>query len=253
MRYQIRSLFYILFFLFLILKPGGLHAEEPSKEAQRITSIIDKVIEAYGGKGVIEGIQSLSAKGKIEAFMLDDQGTYEYYFKRGRKLRVETKYKHSSEVRILNGDKGYRGTDKLPFEEVSGPRYLSIVYQYKHLNILHDLITGTYQIRSGGRDAVSDHVEIFRLVDREGAVMDIFIDTHTAFIIKVTAYFTAGNKQTDLSSEFSDFKKVGNSVFPFRITNYAGGFKVAQTVIEKYSLNPDIADSFFAPTRIQSF
>jgi len=253
MRYQISSLFYILLFLFLSLVPRGINAEEPSNEAKRITSIIDKVIDAYGGKDVIGGIQSVSAKGKIEAFMLKDQGTYEYYFKRGRKLRVETKYGHSSEVRILNGDKGYRGTDTLPFKEVSGARYLSIVYQYKHLNILHDLITGAYQISSGGKAAVSDYVEVFRLVDREGAVMDVFVDTRTAYIIKVTAYFAADNKQTELSAEFSDFKKVGNSVFPFRITNYAGGLKVAQTVIEKYSLNPDIADSMFAPTRIQSF
>ena len=252
MRYQIRSLFYISLFMVLIAVPVSLHAEGPSDEDIRIASIIEKVIDAYGGRDAIEGIQSINAKGKIEAFMLHDQGTYEYFFKRGRKLRVETKYGNSSEVRLLNGDKGYRGTDKLSLEEVSGPRYLSIVYQYKHLNILHDLVTGAYKMRSYGSSVAGDHIEVLKLVDKEGAVMDVFIDTHTAYILKVTAYFSAGNKQTDLSSEFSDFKKVGNSVFPFRITTYAGGMKVAQTVIEKYSLNPDIADSFFAPTFFKS-
>jgi hypothetical protein len=69
--------------------------------------------------------------------------------------------------------------------------------------------------------------------------------------VKVAAYFSAENKQIDLSAEFSDFRKVGDSVFPFRITNYAGGLKVAQTVIEKYSLNPNIADSLFLPSAIQ--
>jgi outer membrane lipoprotein-sorting protein len=252
MRYQIRSLCCILLFLFLVPEPGGPLAEEPSNEAHRITSIMDKVIDAYGGKDAIEGIRSLRVTGKIEAFMLRDHGTYEYYFKRGRKLRVETKYGRSSELRILDGDKGYRGTDTLPVEEVSGPRYLAIVYQYKHLNILHDIMTGVYQIGLAGGPVVSEHVEVFRLVDKEGAVMDIFVDKQTFFIIKVAAYFTSDNKQIDLAVEFSDFKKVGSSVFPFRITNYAGGLKVAQTVIEKYSLNPDIADSFFAPTPIHS-
>ena len=82
--------------------------------------------------------------------------------------------------------------------------------------------------------------------------MDIYVDAQNSLIVKVTAYFTEGNKKIDLSSEFSDFKKVGGSVFPFTITNYAGGMKIAQTVIEKYSLNPDISDSFFAPSFIHS-
>lgn len=251
MRYQI--LFYISLFTLLIMGPGVLHAEGPSNETQRVTSIIAKVIDAYGGKDVIEGIQSINAKGKIEAFMLHDQGTYEYYFKRGRKLRVETKYAKSTEYRVLNGDRGYRGTDRLSLEEVSGPRYLSIVYQYKHINILHDLLAGAYQVRSVSGPVAADNVEAFRLVDKEGAVMDIFVDTRMFLIIKVTAYFSADNKQTDLTSEFSDFRQVGKSVFPFKITNYAGGLKVAQTVIEAYLLNPDIPDSFFGPSMIKSF
>jgi len=41
-------------------------------------------------------------------------------------------------------------------------------------------------------------------------------------------------------------------VLPFRITNYAQGLKIGQTVIYKYVLNPDIANSFFEPSIIQS-
>ena len=253
MTHQIRGFFYILMFLLLIPSSKALCAEEPSSETQRITAIINKVIDSYGGKDIIEGIHSLRAKGKIEAFMLHDQGTYEFYFKRGGKLRVETKYGHSSEVRILNAERGYKSTDTLPFEEVYGPRFLSMVYQYKHLNILHDLITGGYRIRSVGLSHASgDNIEVFRLNDKEGTVMDVFVDKQTFFIVKVAAYFSAENKQIDLSVEFSDFRKVGDVLFPFRITNYAGGLKIAQTVIEKYSLNPSIADSFFVPSAIQS-
>jgi hypothetical protein len=244
----------ILVCLFFVAGPERLLAEEPTAEAQRIASIIDKVIDAYGGKKVVEGIRSLSANGNIEAFMLQDHGTYELYFKRERKLRVETKYRHSSEVRILNGDKGYRRSDILPFEEVHGPRFLSMVYQYKHLDMVHDLARGAYQIRSAGGSLLNgDKVEVLRLNDKEGAIMDIYIDAQSYFIVKVTAYFTEGSKNIELSSEFSDFKKVGGAVFPFTITNYAGGMKIAQTVMEKYSLNPDISDSVFIPTFSQSF
>jgi len=233
--------------------PGGLCSSEVTDEAKRIGDIINKVIAAYGGKEVIEGIHSLHAKGEIEAFMLHDHGTYELYFKRERKLRVETKYERSSELRILNGDRAYRSIDAIPMEEVHGPRYFSMVYQYKHLDILRGLIEGAYQIQSAGKSMVNDTaVEVFELHDKEGTVIDLYIGGRNALIMKVTGYFSAGNKKISLSSEFADFKKVGGSVFPFRITNYAGGLQIARTVIDNYSLNPDLSDALFSPRIIQS-
>jgi len=81
--------------------------------------------------------------------------------------------------------------------------------------------------------------------------MDIYVDAQNSLIVKVTAHFTEGNKKIDLSAEFSDFKKVGGSVFPFTITNYAGD-EDSPNSYRKYSLNPDISDSFFAPSFIHS-
>ena len=253
MRNRIAHIFCVLVCVFFVIRPEVLFAEKTTDEAQHITSLINKVIAVYGGKEVIEGIHSLHAKGEIQAFMLHDHGTYELYFKRERKLRVETKYKDLSELRILDGDKGYKSTDGLPLEEVFGTRYFAMLYQYKHLDILHDLLKGSYQTSFAGKTSVSgNEVEVLRLVDTEGTIMDVFIDLHNFFIVKVTGYFSTGNKKTDLSVEFSDFKKVGGSIFPFNITNYAAGMKIAQTVIDKYLINPDIADSFFGSQNTQS-
>lgn len=248
-----RISFLMLLCLCFAIKPGVLFAEEVTTEAQRIAAIIENVINAYGGREIVEGIQSMHVKGKVEAFMLRDYGTYEVYFKRGKRLRVETKYEHSSEVRILNGERGYRGTNVLPIERVFGARYFAMVYQYKHMDILHDLVKRTYQIQTMGKASVGgSNVEVFHLNDKNGAIMDIYIDEQNYYILKVIGYFKERDKQIDLSAEFSDFKKVNGSIFPFRITNYAGGLKIAQTVIDNYLLNPDIADSLFEPTFIRS-
>jgi hypothetical protein len=245
--------FVILLWLCSVINSEGLFADEVTTETQRIASIIENVINAYGGKDIIESTQSMHLKGKIEAFMLHDHGTYELYFKRGKRLRVETKYAHSSEVRILNGERGYRGTDVLPIEEVFGARYFAMVYQFRHLDILHDLAKGTYQIQTMGKSSIGgSDVEVFHLNDKDGAIMDIYIDGHNFHILKVTGYFRERGKEIDLSSEFSDFRKVNGSVFPFRITNYAGGLKIAQTVIDNYVLNPDIADFLFEPATTRS-
>ena len=141
----------------------------------------------------------------------------------------------------------------MPIEEVFGARYFAMVYQFKHLNILHDLVEGTYQIQSMGKASVGrSGVEVFHLNDKDGAIIDIYVDEHDFHILKVTGYFKERGKQIDLSAEFSDFKKVDGSVFPFRITNYAGGLKIAQTVIDDYFLNPDIPDFLFEPATMRS-
>jgi len=253
MKYQTTSYcFAILNCLFLILGAARLFAGEIADEAQSPTAIMEKVFDAYGGKETIEGIHTLHVKGEIEAFMLHDHGTYELYFKRGRKLWVETKYGRSSELRILNGARGYRSTDTLPFEEVSGPRYLAMVYHYKHLDILYDLIHGAYQVHPAGQSSIDGNsVKVFNLEDADGTRMDIYVDEHRYLIVKVTGYFSAGHKSIDLSAEFADFREVGTSMFPFRITNYAGGMKIAEIVFDKYFINQDIADSIFKPAIIQ--
>ncbi|MFZ5995866.1 MAG: hypothetical protein ACOYW7_00020 [Nitrospirota bacterium] len=230
---------------------------EMADEAGRVAAVINNVIEAYGGKEAIGNIHTLRARGTITTRMSGKQGVYEVQFKRDRKLFVETRYGDSWERRILNGTRGYRTSDRHALEEVSGPRYLSMLYQYKHLNLLYDLVRGAYQIRPGGRDATysslyGNDVEKFTMADNEGAVIETYIDTRTSYIIKVVGYFKAGDKTTSLSAEFSDFKKVDGRVFPFKVTNFAGGLKIAETVIETYTINPDIPDSLFMPLSNQS-
>ena len=91
--------FFILLCLWSAMRPEGLFAEETATEAQRITAIIEKVINAYGGKENIESMQCMHIKGKIEAFMLRDQGTYELISREGKNsvLKPDTSIRRNSE------------------------------------------------------------------------------------------------------------------------------------------------------------
>ena len=124
-----------------------------------------------------------------------------------------------------------------------------MVYQYKHIDILYGMIHDLYSIsRKGKEDLNGKSVEVLHLTDQEGPPMDLYVDATTFFIVKVTGYFVVGEgRSTTLSSEFSDFRKVADTVFPFKVTNYAGGQKIAETVMKTYSIDPAIPDSLFAP------
>jgi hypothetical protein len=64
------------------------------------------------------------------------------------------------------------------------------------------------------------------------------VDAKSFFIIKVSGLFSMGSGKMTLSAEFSDFRKVQGIMLPYQITNLAGDQKIAETVIEKYGINP---------------
>jgi outer membrane lipoprotein-sorting protein len=240
---------YALAVLSMMLGFARLSSADAPGTTENIPSLVSKIIAAYGGKHAIERLKSVHASGTIEAFMRRDHGTYEVYFKRPRKLRVDTRYQGSSETRILNGQRGYRGMDGFPLSQAEGDSLLAMVYQFKHFDLPYGLLKGAYSIKRKGKEVLNGRpVEVLHLTDGEGPAMDVSVDTHTFFIVKVTGYFVVtGGRSTALSAEFSDFRKVDGTVFPFRITNYAGGYRIAETTMKTYRINSPMPDSLFAP------
>lgn len=210
--------------------------------------LVASVINAYGGGHVLERLQSVHAVGSTEAYMLKDRGIYERFFRRDRKLKTMTTYGRSSETRILNNRRGYRGTDRIPLSEVTDHRLLAMIYQYKYLDMPYGLMTEAYAISSRRlAEFQGREVELLRLIDLEGPTMDIFIDRETFHIVKVTGFFAVENRTTELSAEFSDFRRVGDTVLPFRVINYSSGQKIAETVMNYYELRDNIPDALFEP------
>lgn len=249
-------LFMLLLFLFVSspAAPGentyDAGTVEKLKKAETADVIIQKVIEAYGGKKTIENITSVYTEGRIKAVAFNDEGSYVRYFKRGRKLKVDIEYSRSSERRILDGRKAYESIDMAPFSETAGASYLAIVYQYKQLDLPHELLTGAFSLHyEGKRDLNGIETAVLDLNDNEGPPMKIYVSMKDFHIIKVSGSFSMGGNAMDLSSEASDFRKVDGTVLPFKITNYAGGQLIAETSIRKYKINPKLSDSLFSPVR----
>jgi hypothetical protein len=239
----------LLVSLYMFVQAQMAFSSDSHNWPEDVRPLITKVIAAYGGEKVIEGATAIHAVGEINAFMRQDRGSYELSFKRPRKLRIETKYQRSFETRILNGNSGYRGTDEAPLEQVKDHRFLAMVYQYKHFDVLYGFMHDLYSIsRKGTEDLNGKTVEILHLTDQEGPPMDVYVDAKTFLVVKVTGYIVvADGRSTTLSSEFSDFRNVADTVFPFKATNYASGQKIAETIMKTYRIDPAIPDSIFAP------
>jgi len=236
--------FFILWAVILLtVRPALLRAEDTQQEDERVRRIIEKVVKAYEGREALDKVKSIYAKGRIAAFAFGEKGTYVRYFERGRRLRVDIDYPNSSEHRILNGTKGYEGGS-----EVTGDRYLAMVYQYKQLDLPYGLLHSDYRVTYKGRGKVDGkEAEVLGLIDKEGPPMKIYIDTKTFYIVKVSGDFSMGDGTMALSAVFSEFRKVDGIYLPYRITNFAGGERIAETHIREYKVNTPMAQSLFGP------
>lgn len=241
------AFFYLaLMFFIAIITPSQGVAGEKEGLSKDIEALISGIVNAYGGKEVIKRTKAVYAKGEIKAIMRMDEGTYVRYFMRGRKLRVETTYSRSLERRVLNGELGWRSTEESVYHEVTGIRYSSMVYQYKQLDLPYGLLTNAYDVRDEGRGVLNGvEVRVLGLTDKEGPPMKVYIDPESCYVIKVTGTFRVAEATTDLSAEFSDFRIVDGVPFPFTVTNYAGGRKIAETHMTEYAINPEMDMSLF--------
>ncbi|HUI66907.1 MAG TPA: hypothetical protein VL087_01695 [Nitrospirota bacterium] len=214
----------------------------PNKE-----TVAEKIIEAYGGRERLASIVSVAAEGRITALIRGDEGTYKRALRRDGKLFVDINYTRSTERRILNGSKGYRGVGG-QLEEVFGPRYLAMVYQYNELDLPYGLVDKSFMISELRRSPLNgSDMYLLSCTDRAGNGMEVIVSAENSRIVKSTGTFAMGTQSTSLSSEFSDFRIVDGALFPFRIVNYAGGIRISEIIITRYLVNPTIDESLFTP------
>lgn len=221
---------------------------EDVKPPLRKTSIITDVIAAYGGEEVLAKIKTVYTKGSIHTLMRDEKGISTRYFKRPRKLRAELFYTRGSETRIVNGFQGWRGSDSVSLREVYGPPYLAMAYQFKYLDLPFGFLDKGYKITYlGGELLHGVPVEVLQLVDDEGPTMRVYVDSVTHLITRVVGTFGTGQGTSELAAEFSDYRTVEGIKVPFRVVNFSGTNKIAETLVVEVRFNKDMPDSLFKP------
>ena len=72
-------------------------------------TLVEKIIEAYGGRAALARVQAFSAEGTITRLMSKDEGTYTRFMRRDGNILVSIAYPNSLEVRLLERAKGLPG------------------------------------------------------------------------------------------------------------------------------------------------
>jgi hypothetical protein len=229
--------------LLVLLVSCSLHAPTASQGGD----IRNKIFDAYGGRERLSQISSIAAEGSITALIRGGHGIYRRALRRDGKLFVDIQYSESRETRMLSGTRALRGIDG-KLEEVSGPGYLAMVYQYNELSMPFALLDDSFVVRDLGSESPANvSVRVLRCTDRAGNSIDVFVSEVTYRIVKTLGIFSVGGESTNLSTEFGDFRFFEGVLVPFRIVNYAGGTRISETIIDDYLFNARFDDALFDP------
>lgn len=204
---------------------------------------------AYGGREALRSINALYARGTIESRQIvGGHGRYEHYFQRPDRLRVDIQSSQVQERKLLIGAGSWRARGGGPFVSAQAMAHQRMLYQYHEIDLIPGLVDGRYDMiyigeaDLGGRDAYLLGIKVNR-----GLRLEVFVDKQNSLIVKVKGYFNLNKTKNYMTSEYSDFRWVDEIVLPHKIVSHVNGRREGQTIIEEYSINPQIGDEVFRP------
>lgn len=211
----------------LVLLAGLSISAKP--EEQPLGALIDKVIEAYGGKTALESVNTVRQVGKVASTMRGGAvGHMERVFQRPDRLRVEISYPgEAKEVRLSNGTTCWRDG-----KEVSGPPKDAVVLQVARMALPLSLLEHKGELKDLG--TVERDGKKLRAVELPlpgGLSVVAEIDPATGHILRSVGQGMMGMLQ--FSADYSDFRKVGGVLYAFGEKTVAMGKHTGDTTLEK--------------------
>ena len=233
----------------LLVAAPLLHSPAFSQVARagEADALIDRVLEAHGGKAALAKVRSYRMEGRIVSVM-QGTGPFVRTFARPDRLRVFLDYPGRPETRILDGSKGWRsgGQDRLDPVPVEGFLLASMVVQAGRANLPWLLDERRAEARllppaEGGK------LQGIEVPLGPGLKVTAFVDLATGLLRRSTGDLDVPGMQTGFVTEYWDHRTVDGVLFPFHEGNFASGRNTGATMVTKITINPPLTDADFKP------
>lgn len=194
---------------------------KPLKD-ERALKIIDEYIEVIGGRENLKKLNSLAASGKVEMKQAGAtvEGEVEIYRKFPNKIAKVLKIDSLGEINeVFDGAKSFIQTDFMGTQrnEVWTDE-INLAANFRALldaREIYQSITLEAAFQNGGKK-----INLVKAVSRQGSVVYFAFDAETKFLIS-----RAG---TQTSAYYDDYRKVGEWMFPFKISESIMTYKLSE-------------------------
>lgn len=228
--------------LFLVFLSVSLGSGQTAQE------ILAKMVEAQGGKAVLEGIKDMTLTGTIDLVQQGLSGPLTVYKKEPDKRRVDVELMGMLITQAYDGQQAWGFNPQTMANEVkSGEEetqakrealpIVSVLYPEKYG------ITYTYK----GKESVEGK-DYFVLEETysDGFKAAIYLDPATYLTYKVKAKISNPMLgDVDFEQFPTDYKKVNGMTIAHSITSFTGGAEYMKITVKEVTFNKGIEDSFF--------
>ena len=211
--------------------------------AQTADEIIDKHLQAIGGKEKLKSLNSVIMEGKVSAQGTDITMSTMILNKKG--FRLDFSLMGMEAWVIMRPDSGW---SFMPFQGQTKPDAIPMDQLKESMDRL-DLSSQLCEYKEKGNtveylgmdDVEGTDCHKFKVLSKNGKLTYFLIDPKSFYIVKAISKEKAGGKEFDAEVKFSNYKEVeGGYVFPYMIESNNGPFEIT-----KITVNVPIDDSKF--------
>lgn len=215
--------------------------------AQTAEEIINKHIEATGGRAAWEKINSMRSEGTINVQGTDV--TLTLTKQRGKGMRQDIAVMGMTGFQIITPTAGW---SYMPFQgqtEVDSIPAAEVAKMQEGIDIGNPLFTYKergYTAEVTGNESIngSDATKIV-LTKKDSAKQTIYVDTKTYHVVRMVTMQTVNGQEQEVVNDFTNFKQLPEGiVVPMNITLPFGELQLA-----KIEINPTVDENIFKPVK----
>lgn len=224
--------------------PADKKADAPAEDLAKAEEILDRFVKETGGKEAWNGIKTLVKIGKLNMAM-QIEGDFKEYVKMPGKMYSELTLGQFGDVKT-----GSDGETVWQESTMQGPRILEGAEREMSIETAIPGKEANWRdwfkevTTVGVADVKGKPAYKVELTPKEGTKRTAYYDKETGLMVREDRVLESQMGKIPLQSYISDYKKVGDLVFPHKVSvSLPSGEMV--TTYEKIEVNVDIPDSKF--------
>jgi len=224
--------------------PAGAQTA-PQESLPSVDQIIDKYVDALGGKAAIEKLTSRVAKGTFEMDQMPGTASEEIYEKAPNKQLMITDAPNYGVVRYaFNGTVGWQDTPQTGLQDISGAQLAAMK---RYADFYRDIkLTELYpKMTVKGKESVNGHdAYVVEATPAEGAPELWYFDVGSGLLVRAQTQGEGPGGTVTIDSNLDDYREVDGVKIPFVMHQSMGdfGFTIKLTEVKH---NVPIEDAKF--------
>jgi hypothetical protein len=208
-----------------------------------VTALVDRCVAAYGGAAALSRVVAVRQAGTVTSLLHPGQAApLKRLAARGGRLRVEIGWSGEPEVRVVDGQVGWRGG-----EPAGGPPLAAMVLQAARFDLPLRLKEGLARVEDRGVvELAGKRLRALALEVAPGLVVEADLDPATGRMLRSRGTASAG-PALEFVTTYDDFRTVGGLLFAFREGNWANGVTTGETVLTSVELLSRLPEQAFRP------